>query len=222
MISIQKMMLVNNEHLYGPGKRLLIYLKGCSIHCEGCINPHLWAFEGGTLLSSKEVIKIIADNYLENVRQVNGVRNMLGYTGFYKGKKVTVMGSGMGMPSIGIYSYELFKEYDAVLSPVSTGPAKPIDYKFGKELINIINTPSVQQAFLDAGYQMYIDAREKAYGRPISLADINVTPYLAQIESQIGYDFSDYTGGVGSTNKGDYPAKHLLRYVFYKYYYTLG
>lgn len=97
-----------------------------------------------------------------------------------------------------------------------------IDYKFGKELINIINTPSVQQAFLDAGYQMYIDAREKAYGRSISLADINVTPYLAQIESQTGYDFSDYTGGVGSTNKGDYTAKHLLRYVFYKYYYTLG
>lgn len=97
-----------------------------------------------------------------------------------------------------------------------------IDYNFGKELINIINTPSVQQAFLDAGYQMYIDAREKAYGKCISLSDINVTPYLAQVESQTGYDFSDYTGGVGSTNKGDYTTKHLLRYVFYKYYYTLG
>ena len=67
MISIQKMMLVNNEHLYGPGKRLLIYLKGCSIHCEGCINPHLWSFEGGTLLSSKEIIKIIVDNDLDGV-----------------------------------------------------------------------------------------------------------------------------------------------------------
>ena len=97
-----------------------------------------------------------------------------------------------------------------------------INYNFGKELINIINTPSVQQAFLDAGYQMYIDAREKAYSRPISLSDINVTPYLAQIESQTGYNFSDYTGGVGITNKGDYTTKHLLRYVFYKYYYTLG
>ena len=55
--------------------------------------------------------KFIAEHYLENVRQVNGVRNMLGYTGTYKGKEVTVMGSGMGMPSIGIYSYELFAFY---------------------------------------------------------------------------------------------------------------
>lgn len=55
--------------------------------------------------------KFIAENYLENVRLVNSVRNMLAYTGTYKGKEVTVMGSGMGMPSIGIYSYELFKFY---------------------------------------------------------------------------------------------------------------
>ena len=55
--------------------------------------------------------KYIAETYLTDVVQVNGVRNMLGYTGFYKGKKVTVMGSGMGMPSIGIYSYELFAFY---------------------------------------------------------------------------------------------------------------
>ena len=56
--------------------------------------------------------KYIADTYLENARQVNGVRNMLGYTGTYKGKEISVMGGGMGMPSIGIYSYELFNFYD--------------------------------------------------------------------------------------------------------------
>ena len=55
--------------------------------------------------------KFIAENFLENVEQVNGVRNMFGYTGYYKGKKVSVMGSGMGMPSIGIYAYELFAFY---------------------------------------------------------------------------------------------------------------
>ena len=55
--------------------------------------------------------KFIAEHYLENVRQVNGVRNMFGYTGTYKGKEVSVMGSGMGMPSIGIYSYELYSQY---------------------------------------------------------------------------------------------------------------
>ncbi len=55
--------------------------------------------------------KFLAETYLENVKQFNGVRNMLGYTGTYKGKEVSIMGSGMGMPSIGIYSYELFAQY---------------------------------------------------------------------------------------------------------------
>ena len=56
--------------------------------------------------------KYIADNFLENANLVNTVRNMLAYTGTYKGKPVTVFSSGMGMPSMGIYSYELFKFYN--------------------------------------------------------------------------------------------------------------
>lgn len=56
--------------------------------------------------------KFIADTFLQDAVLVNEVRGMLTYTGTYNGKPVTVMGSGMGMPSIGIYSYELFKEYD--------------------------------------------------------------------------------------------------------------
>lgn len=56
--------------------------------------------------------KFIAETYLENPVQFNTVRNMFGYTGTYKGHPVSVMGSGMGMPSIGIYSYELYKFYD--------------------------------------------------------------------------------------------------------------
>ena len=52
--------------------------------------------------------KFIADNYLENAKLVNNVRGVQGYTGEYKGKRVSVMASGMGMPSIGIYSYELY------------------------------------------------------------------------------------------------------------------
>ena len=56
--------------------------------------------------------KYIADTYLEDVKLVNQVRNIFAYTGKYKGKEVTVMASGMGMPSIGIYSYELYKFYD--------------------------------------------------------------------------------------------------------------
>ena len=55
--------------------------------------------------------KYIAETFLEDVEQFNGVRGMLGFTGTYKGEKISVMGSGMGMPSIGIYSYELFAFY---------------------------------------------------------------------------------------------------------------
>ncbi len=54
----------------------------------------------------------IANTYLDNVVKINHIRNMFGFTGSYKGKKITVMGSGMGMPSIGIYSYELFAFYN--------------------------------------------------------------------------------------------------------------
>lgn len=56
--------------------------------------------------------KYIAENFLEDAKLVNKVRNMFGYTGKYKGKRVTVFASGMGIPSIGIYSYELFKFYN--------------------------------------------------------------------------------------------------------------
>ena len=56
--------------------------------------------------------KFIAETYLENPVCFNTVRNMLGYTGTYQGKRVSVMGSGMGMPSIGIYSYELYHFYN--------------------------------------------------------------------------------------------------------------
>jgi len=56
--------------------------------------------------------KFIADTFLEDVKQFNGVRGMLGFTGTYKGREISVMGSGMGIPSIGIYSYELYNSYD--------------------------------------------------------------------------------------------------------------
>lgn len=56
--------------------------------------------------------KFIADNFLENVKCFNTVRNILGFTGTYNGKAVSVMASGMGMPSMGIYSYELFNFYN--------------------------------------------------------------------------------------------------------------
>ena len=55
--------------------------------------------------------KFVADNFLEDVVQYNTIRGMNGYTGTYKGKRVSVQGTGMGIPSIGIYSYELIHFY---------------------------------------------------------------------------------------------------------------
>lgn len=78
--------------------------------------PHNQALEGEiakTVLMPGDPLraKFIADTFLKDVKQFNTVRNMFGYTGTYKGKRVSVMGSGMGMPSIGIYSYELYDKY---------------------------------------------------------------------------------------------------------------
>ncbi len=79
--------------------------------------PHITAKKGDfaeTVLMPGDPLraKFIAENYLENKVLVNNVRGIQGYTGYYKGKKVSVMASGMGQPSMGIYSYELFKFYD--------------------------------------------------------------------------------------------------------------
>ena len=79
--------------------------------------PHINVSEQGiiaeTVLMPGDPLraKFIAETYLENPVQFNIVRNMFGYTGTYKGKKISIMGSGMGMPSIGIYSYELIHFY---------------------------------------------------------------------------------------------------------------
>lgn len=56
--------------------------------------------------------KMIAEKYLDNPRLVSSIRNIYAYTGTYKGKKITIMASGMGMPSMGIYSYELYNKYN--------------------------------------------------------------------------------------------------------------
>ena len=71
--------------------------------------------------------KYIAENFMENYKLVNQVRGMYAYTGTYKGKELTVMAHGMGMPSVGIYTYELFKFYDVenIIRIGSCGGYKP-------------------------------------------------------------------------------------------------
>lgn len=72
-------------------------------------------------------VKFMAENFLENPVQFNNVRGMLGYTGTYEGKRVSVMGHGMGGPSIGIYTYELYNFY-GVETIIRVGSAGSINY----------------------------------------------------------------------------------------------
>ncbi len=94
--------------------------------------PHISAQKGDfakTVLMPGDPLraKFIAETYLENAVLVNNVRGIQGYTGYYKGKKVSVMASGMGQPSIGIYSYELYNFYDveAIIRVGSCGSFSP-------------------------------------------------------------------------------------------------
>lgn len=90
--------------------------------------------------------KWIAENFLKDIVEVNSVRGMLAYTGTYKDKKVTIMGHGMGIPSIGIYSFELFKFYDVdLIIRVGSAGTYVKDIKLGDVLI-------VENAYSDSTY----------------------------------------------------------------------
>ena len=90
--------------------------------------------------------KFIAETFLKDVICFNSVRNMLGYTGLYNGKRITVMASGMGMPSIGIYSYELYSFYD-VENIIRIGSAGSYS-----ERLNVYDTVLVKKAFSESNY----------------------------------------------------------------------
>ena len=103
--------------------------------------PHIGAQYGEiaeTVLMAGDPLraKFIADNFLTNPVQFNEVRGMLGYTGTYGGKRVSVMGHGMGIPSIGIYSYELYNFYGVktIIRVGSAGSYHP-DLKLGDLVI---------------------------------------------------------------------------------------
>ena len=119
--------------------------------------PHISAEKGDfakTVLMPGDPLraKFIADTFLEDVRQVTGVRGMLGFTGIYEGRPISVMGSGMGMPSIGIYSYELYKFYDVdniirIGSAGSAAPTKPCLMWLAAGAVSESNYARVQSGF---------------------------------------------------------------------------
>lgn len=101
---------------------------GEDIKTESTPTPHNGAVNGAfakTVIMPGDPLraKYIAENFLEKAELVNSVRGINGYTGYYRGKRVSVMASGMGQPSIGIYSYELFNFYgvDCIIRAGSCG-----------------------------------------------------------------------------------------------------
>ena len=104
--------------------------------------------------------KYIAETYLDDVVQFNNVRNMFGYTGTYKGKKVSVMGSGMGMPSIGIYSFELFSQYgvEAIIRIGSAG-----SYREDYEIYDVVLASG---AYSESNYAKVLTGNEASITYP--------------------------------------------------------
>lgn len=104
--------------------------------------------------------KYLAENFLTDAKLVNTVRNCYGYTGLYKGVPVSVMASGMGMPSIGIYSYELFKEY-GVENIIRIGSAGSYT-----ERLDLQDVVMADSAFSDSSYARIQNGYTKSVNYP--------------------------------------------------------
>ena len=118
--------------------------------------------------------KFIAENFLENARLINNVRGIQGYTGTYKGKLITVMASGMGNPTMGIYSYELFKFYDVerIIRIGSIG-AMSKDIKI-KELIVAEKTytnTNYNNFYINNGGEGYVSGSQELISSAVKIAD---------------------------------------------------
>ncbi|SHH60046.1 purine-nucleoside phosphorylase [Clostridium grantii] len=122
--------------------------------------------------------KFIADTFLENVVKFNNVRNMFGYTGTYKGKKISVMASGMGMASIGIYSYELFKFYD-VENIIRIGSCGA----YTKDL-NLYDVIIVDEAWSESSFAKV----QNGYDKDIIAASPELNKKLEEISKDLGVE----------------------------------
>jgi len=120
--------------------------------------------------------KFIAEKYLDNAVQFNTVRGMLGFTGTYKGKPVSAMGSGMGIPSIGIYSFELFTTYD-VDNIIRVGSAG--GYSEDLDLHDIV---LAEEAYSESTYARY----QSGFEGDVIAASATLTAKLKESASNIG------------------------------------
>lgn len=132
--------------------------------------------------------KFMAETFLTDAFQFNSVRGMLGFTGFYKGKRVSVMGHGMGIPSIGIYTYELYNFYDVkTIIRVGSAGAYSKDLKIGDLIL-------AQGACTDSNYgQQY-----RLAGTFAPIADFDLLRGAADECDRLGYRYK--VGNVLSTD----------------------
>lgn len=117
--------------------------------------------------------RMIADTYLDDVVQINGVRNMLGFTGHYHGQRVSVMGSGMGIPSLSIYAQELFSQYGVqrIVRVGSCGAVQP-QVKLGELVIGMgASTDSVVNRKRLMGFDFAAIADYRLLERVVRQAD---------------------------------------------------
>ncbi len=130
--------------------------------------------------------KFIAETFLENPVQFNTVRNMFGYTGTYKGRTISVMGSGMGMPSIGIYSYELFSQYgvENIIRIGSAGSYSP-DLKIYDVVLTTHAYSESSYAFVQSGYDKDITYPSEELNAKLRQAakDVNIPIHESGIHS---------------------------------------
>ncbi len=126
--------------------------------------------------------KYIAENFLEDAKLVNEVRNMLGYTGFYKGKRITVIGSGMGIPSMGIYSYELVKFY-GVKKIIRIGSAGSMDPKIHLRDLVVATSAKSLSTFAQS---FSGDEDKEMFASPTLIEDIKSC--VNSVESKVVFD----------------------------------
>lgn len=125
--------------------------------------------------------KFIAETYLDNYKLVNKVRNMYAYTGTFNGKLITVMASGMGMPSIGIYSYELYNDYD-VDTIIRIGTCGSY-----KENLDIFSLILVSEAISDSSYALV----QNGYNKNHIAADKQLNDIIKKTALENNIDITD-------------------------------
>ena len=147
-----------------------------SIHC----NAEKKDIEKTVLMPGDPLrAKYIADNFLQDARLVNTVRNMLAYTGTYNKKPVTVFSSGMGMPSMGIYAYELFKFYD-VENIIRIGSCGAYN-----EELNLFDTILVDKSYNEGNFAFAWNQKDEH----VAEADRELNERLEETAKKIGIPY---------------------------------